>query len=464
MKNKILLPLIALIVTTGCVQKTKISMKVPGEINVKGIHNIAIVNFSSVNANSEQGIYRASNDLLKLAKDEVANVFYDEKFYDFSNLEIESNIKKRSLNSKVKNRFDGILYGKVWWKITPEYKNIIPSKEKLETYTMQTYVSGRTKKGKPIYSTAHLTTKTQDKAFDMHYRVKNATLMMSLNLYKISKNGKLSKVTEVFEIGKGKYEITNGVFKKDITVIGEKEKLDKIKILTKKKETGFLSGLLNISAKKSEKVNADVKTANNLQTIPSKYIMGQELIDKITMKLKKMIAPTRQEFELNIEKGDKKVEKMFDYSAFNAIVSYIVEQKLSLGYDEFYDGFYNMDFVQISKELFAFIDKEKFNKDNKKAKKKAIYKPLKDDELNSMALDHLKTNASMIYNYGLATEAIGNFEAALEIYRFLFNTIDDKNQNYADGIGRSLLALDMNDKVTEEKRNKRKAKKANLLK
>jgi len=223
MKNKILLPLIALIVTTGCVQKTKISMKVPGEINVKGIHNIAIVNFSSVNANSEQGIYRASNDLLKLAKDEVANVFNDEKFYDFSNLEIESNIKKRSLNSKVKNRFDGILYGKVWWKITPEYKNIIPSKEKLETYTMQTYVSGRTKKGKPIYSTAHLTTKTQDKAFDMHYRVKNATLMMSLNLYKISKNGKLSKVTEVFEIGKGKYEITNGLFKKDITVIGEKE-------------------------------------------------------------------------------------------------------------------------------------------------------------------------------------------------------------------------------------------------
>ena len=459
---KILIPLIAIILTTGCVQKTKISMKVPGEINVKGVHKIAIVDFSSVKANSELGVYSANKDLLKLAKDEVANVFYNEPYYSFSNLEIESKLQKGETH-RPKTRFDGLLYGKLWWKVTPEYKNIIPSKKKLESFRKVRYLSGRSKKGKPYYSYSHVTTKKQDKAFNLHYRVKNATLMMSLNLYKISKNGELSKVTEVFEVAKGKFEIKNGDYGDIVSLIGEKENLDKIKSLTKTRDKGFFGNLMNKSAKVSIKVSSDIKVANNISTIPSNYTMEQILIGKITKKLQKMIAPTRQDFEIDIEKGDSKVEKMFDYSAFNSISSYIVETKLAQGNDEFYDGYYGIEFVDTTKEMLAFLDEKKFNEANKTKKEKPKYTPIDDKELEDLAMDHLSANAPMIYNYGLATEAVGNFEYSLEIYRFLFNNIDDKNQNYADGIGRSLLALDMGDKVTENKRNKKKAKKKNSL-
>jgi len=462
-KFKILIPLITLILMTGCVQKTKISMKVPGELNAKGIHKIAISDFSTVKSNSELGLYRASNDLLKLAKDKVIDVFYNEPFYSFSNLEIESRIKNKSLKSNIKDRFDGLMYGKLWWQVSPEYKNIIPSKKNLESYTIRNYVCGRTKKGRAIYCSAHLTTKMQEKAFNIHYRVKNATLMMSLNLYKVSSDGKLSKVTEVFEVAKGKFQIQNGQYKQLISLIGDVENMNKIKSLSKKEDKGFFGKLLGNNSKVSTKVNSDIKISNNINTIPSKFTMSSLLVEKISKKLKTMIAPSLVDFELEIEKGDKKVEKMFDYSAFNSIASYIVEQKLALGNINFYEGYYDVDFMENTKKLISFIDKKEFDLENKKAKEKKQYTPIKSEELEEKATTHLKTNAPLIYNYALATEAIGNFEKSLEIYRYLFNTIDDKNQLYANGIGRSLLALDMGDKVSEETLNKIKAKKKNSL-
>ncbi|MCK5295022.1 MAG: hypothetical protein KAJ49_10235 [Arcobacteraceae bacterium] len=465
-KLKILFPLIALIFATGCTQKTKIAMKVPGELNVKGIHKIAVVDFSSIKANSEAGVYSANDDLLKLAKDEVINLFCNEPFYSFSNLEIEANIKKSDINAEIKDRFDGLLYGKLWWVTTPEYQNIIPSKANLEKYTIVKYVSGRSKKGKTYYSYAHVTTETKDKAFNMHYRVKNATLMMSLNLYKVSKDGKVSKVTEVFEVAKGKFDITNGKYSNLISLIGEQEKLDKFKSLQKKESSFF-------GSKTSKKVNSDFKITNIMTTMPSSYTLNQMLIAKISKTLQKMIAPTTQEFEIEIEKGDSKVEKMFDYSAFNSISSYIVEEKLALGNSKFFEDYYEVDFLENTKNMLAYNDKKEFDDKivaaAKKAKKgeakkePAVYKPIEAKKLEELATDHLKSIAPDIYNYGLATEAIGNFEKSLEIYRYLFNDIDDKNQLYADGIGRSLLALDMGDKVSEKTLNKIKAKKKNRL-
>ena len=464
MKNsfKIILPLIALLLATGCVQKTKIKMKVPGEINLKGVHKIALLDFSSVKSNSENGIYKANKDLLKLAKDEVANIFYEEPYYAFSNLEIEKILAKKS-NAKPLSVFDGMVYGKLWWQVTPEYDNIIPSKTALESYTIKRYVCGKTKKGRAIYCSARLTTKMKDAPFNLHYRVKNATLMMSLDLYKVSQNGKLSKVTEVFEVVKGKFEVKNGEFGKLISLVGAKQKLDKMKVLKdNNKKKGFFAKLLDKNAKVSKEVNTDYKVSNNLQTMPSNYTLGKLVIDKVAQKLRKMIAPTTTQMAIEIEKGDTKIEKMFDYSAFNAINDYIVN-KLAMGNSEFYDGFNDADFINTTKEMLAFVDKKEFDAKNKISKKKETYKPIDDKELTQKAKDYLKDNAAMLYNYGLANEANGNFEKSLEIYRFLFNNIDSKNQKYANGIGRSLMALDMADKVSEEKRNKRKAKKVNSL-
>jgi hypothetical protein len=436
-------------------------MKIPGELNVKGIHKIAIVNFSSIKSNSGMGLYKANKDLLKLAKDEVINLFYNEPFYSMSNLEIESDIKQKDIKANIINRFDGLLYGKLWWVITPEYQNIIPSKATLESYKIVKYQSGISKKGKPYYSYSRVTTKMQDRAFNIHYRVKNATLMMSLNLYKIAKDGKMSKVTEVFEVAKGRFDITNGKYSNIISLIGDQKKLDKIKSLTKKEEKSWLSSFTK--SKVSKKVDTDFKVTNKIETIPSKYTMSQTIIKSISKKLQRMIAPTTQDFELKIEKGDSKVEKLFDYSAFNAISSYIVEEKLALGNAKFYEGYYDVDFLENTKQMIAYNNKKEFEDIIKTKDKKANYDAIEDKVLEKLAKEHLAVNTPLIYNYALATEAIGDFEKSLEIYRYLFNNIDNKNQLYANGIGRSLLALDMGDKLSEKTLNKIKAKKKNSL-
>lgn len=444
---------------TGCVQKTKISMKTPGEINVKGIHKIAIMDFSSVQTNADKGIYAANSSLLKMAKEKVIDTFYNEPYYTFANLEIEDNIKSK--DSAIKDRFDGLLYGKLWWDISKEYKNIIPSKKTLETYTIKTYVCGKTKKGEPVYCDAHLTTSKKDVAFNKPYRAQNATLMMSLSFYKVQKDGKVEKVTETFEVAKATYTIENGTFSNIDMIIHEAKNLDKLTVL-KNQDKGFLS---NIFAKKSTVVNSDVKTIEKMETIPSDYFMQVKLIDKITSKLQKAIAPTTEDIEINIEKGDTKVEKMFDYSAFNSICSYIVESTLAQNNGEFYQDFYDIDFINGAKKLIAFNHQKAFNLSNqgKKEEEKKPYEPLTKEEIEDNAQSFLKSNASAIYNYALATEALGNYEKSLEIYRFLFKEFDNKNPNYASGIGRALFALDMSDKVGEKTLNKIKAHKKGSL-
>lgn len=465
-KVKIIFSIIGVLFLTGCVQKAKISMKMPGELNLKGIHKIAVVDFSSVETNGQLGIYKADSNLLELTKNEVVNVFYNEPFYSFSDLKIEKHIKKQDLKSQINDRFDGLLYGKVWWQKTPEYNNIIPSKFNLETYRIKTYLCGRTKKGEPIYCNAHITTNTQEKAYDKHYRTNNATLMMSLTLYKISQDGMISKVTEVFEVAKGVAQIVNGSFGENFTIIADTQKLDKVTSL-KQQKGGFFDNILKngFMSKTSKEVNTDYKVAHNVATIPTELHLNYKLIQEISQKLQKMISPTTEKFEINIEKGDKKVEKLFDYASYQTVANYIVESVLAQDKAQFYEGFNDLEFYETAKKLIAYNHKQEFELKNnsKEPKEKQAYEPLAQEEIDELSKGYIKTNAPMIYNYALANEAVGNYDKSLEIYRFLFNEIDNINQDYADGIGRSLLALDMNDKVNEETLNKIKSHRKNKI-
>jgi hypothetical protein len=58
----------------------------------------------------------------------------------------------------------------------------------------------------------------------------------------------------------------------------------------------------------------------------------------------------------------------------------------------------------------------------------------------------------------LSLEALGDFERALEIYRFVFQRYENTDQQFADGMGRCLLALDMADRLTEEEMAKIQAR------
>lgn len=466
-KLKLIIAVFAVFLFTGCVQKAKISMKMPGELNLKGIHKIAVVNFSTIETNKELGLYKADDTLLELAKDEVVNVFYNEPFYSFSDLEIEKIIKEKDFKANVNDRFDGLLYGKVWWQKTPEYRNIIPSKYNLESYKIMRYLCGRTDDGDPIYCDAHITTQTQDKAYDKHYRASKGTLMMSLTLYKISADGMITKATEVFEVANGVAKIVNGSFSENFVLIADKKKLDKVAVL-KQKKGGFFDNLLKngFMSKSNEKVDSDMKITSSMNTIPADLHLNYKLVQEISKKLQRMISPTTEEFAINVEKGDKKVEKLFDYSSFKAITSYISKSILAQNNPKFYDSFNDLEYYETAKKLIAYNHKKEFEEANKNKKKEeeiAIYEPLEDGELEELSKNYILKNAPMIYNYALANEAMGNYEKSLEVYRFLFNNIDNVNQDYADGIGRALLALDMNDKVNEETLNKIKAHRKNKI-
>jgi hypothetical protein len=54
-----------------------------------------------------------------------------------------------------------------------------------------------------------------------------------------------------------------------------------------------------------------------------------------------------------------------------------------------------------------------------------------------------------LYNLGLSLEGEGDFERALEVYRYAFYNFASTDQDMADGLGRCLLALDLSDRVIE---------------
>jgi len=157
---------------------------------------------------------------------------------------------------------------------------------------------------------------------------------------------------------------------------------------------------------------------------------------------------------------DKKTKTLIAAEAYMGNVKYLSRAKLAQGYDDLAVIFYDVDFEEAARQVLARLLKAEYEESIRDRAPKDIkpYEPLTRKELAEDADDYLEDHVDDIYNMALSLEALGDFERALEIYRFGFEHYENTDQNYADGLGRCLLALDLADRLTEEEMAKIEAR------
>ena len=455
---------------TGCVQKARISVLQPGEIKLTGVSKIALLDFNTIPSTLGGGVFAADQETCRLARQTVADVFYKDPFYALVDLPLERQIQKTASGVKLKSRLNAVMYGRVWWQVSDEYHNYLPSKMRLETWKGIRYISGYDDKGNPKYAIVKVTTHAQDVFYEKRYRARKATLMMGLSVYHVDKNGHVNKVTHVFEVATMPAFIINGEFSKKLQLVNEEKAAGKVQTL-KTDAGGFMAGLssfmgsIGLNKEKDARAELDACVSHDVCTMPVSVESQAVMCEEIGSRLQRHIAPHREDIPVAVAGLDKKTKTLISAEAYMGNVKYLARAKLAQGYDDLAVIFYDVDFEEAAKQVVARQHKAEYEESIRDKAPKDIpsYEPLTKKELAEDADDYLEDHVDDIYNMALSLEALGDFERALEIYRFGFERYENTDQNYADGLGRCLLALDLADRLTEEEMAKIEAREKSAL-
>ncbi len=424
---------------TGCRSATvPVEVTVPGEFNLSGVSKIALVDFNTLPNDPLAGVYSADKQTLSIAQRMVSSVFSEGKLYQIADLDIEKAIASKYSKAKVGHRFDAVLYGRLWWQISPEYRSAYPKVFTLETWSDVRYDTGAknplTKS--PIYATAHVTRNMQDVLQTLHYRALNASLMLSLTLYRLDKDGKFEKITETFAVASQNFIVDNGKFTAEFAPIGadKEDRASRLKASTEKKS--FFS-----IAEKVKDVLGMATVVQKSATIPTELQVKLMLIGQLSSVLGKKLSPSKVSFNIPCNFDDDKLFNLMKDGAFSAAKDYVVYTVRKNVGNKIADKIDPVAAYDMPKNLVAAKDPKKIT----------------DEDVTDAADDYRE----YLYALAVCEEATGQYEQALYTYRYIFKLKPTKE--YALGISRCLFALGMNDRVKEKsKAQKSAAKKANL--
>ena len=205
----------------GCSTPTiPITMNVSGEVKLNGVSKIALADFNSLPGDPFTGVMAADGETCALVKRAVASAFYASPMYQIVDMDVEKSIHDAE-GSLPKKRFDAVIYGRLWWSVTPETSGQYPHKFTLESWNNVPY----TKKvmGKDVKMIAHVTTQRKDVIKMLDYRVQNATLMLTLSIYRLEKSGDIVKITDTYQVTNQGFTLMNGEMKLDCASVGIKD-------------------------------------------------------------------------------------------------------------------------------------------------------------------------------------------------------------------------------------------------
>lgn len=422
---------IAVSTMTGCrTASIPVEVTVPGEFNLSGVSKIAIVDFNSVKGDSVAGIYAADKDTMSIVQRMIATTFCKGKMYQIANLDIEKEIADKH-TFKLANKFDAVMYGRVWWQVSPEYRNTYPQKFTLERWRNVEYDTGVkdpiTKK--PIYATAHVTQNTKDVLETLYYRAWNANLMLSLTLYRLNKDGQIEKITETYAVASQNFIVDNGKFDTKFVQIGadKASRGERLKASTEKK-----SVFGSLFEKKKKDVSGKFVVVQNNATIPTELQAKLMLAGKLSAQLGNKLTPSKITFNVPCDFEDDKLFNLLKDGAFKA-----------------------------TKEYVSF----KLNNDlGKKIAEEILGWPTYDakNNLSDDVADAVEEYKEYLFAMAVSCEALGDYEEALAAYRYVFNIVPEKET--ALGISRCLFALGMNDRVKEKAKAQKAAGKQSSVK
>ena len=367
----------------------------------------------------------------------VASAFYKNKrVYQIADLDIENEIAKSNSKARVDQKFDAVLYGHLWWQMSPEYLGQYPNKYRLDTwrnvkYTVRTTDSkGRTSS---YTNTKKITTRSQEVATSQYYRARNAWLVLTISLYRVDKNGKLEKITETHTSAGETYIIDNGVISGKVlqpaynTAVSRS---DQLKSIMDEKN----------SAHDNAVVANQVALVRNTNTIPTDLQFKLSLIERLTQELSQKVTPFTVRFEIPNNFDDELFLLLRDgaYKAAQEHIVYTIRKDVG---NKIADKIAPLQLYDIPSYLVPKKDPDEIT--DKKVTKAA------------------KRHIDLLYGLAISEEALGNYEQALETYRYIFNL--DEEEDYSKGISRCLFAIGMNNRLKEKEKAKAAAsEKANI--
>ena len=210
-------------IVAGCSTPTiPVTMNVSGEIKLNGVSKIVLADFNSLPGDSFTGTMAADEETCVLVKRAVASAFYSSPMYQIVDMDVEKQIHDET-ETRPKRRFDAVIYGRLWWQTTPETKGQYPHKFTLETWNNVPYTKKDPITGKEVQLIAKVTTQRKDVLKMLDYRVQNATLMLTLSIYRLEKSGDIVKITDTYQVTNQGFTLMNGERKLDCAGVGIKD-------------------------------------------------------------------------------------------------------------------------------------------------------------------------------------------------------------------------------------------------
>ena len=350
----------------GCKTPLEVEMKVAGEIKLNGVSKIALADFNSLAGDPFTGVMAADAETCALVKRAVASAFYTTPMYQIVDLDVEKDIHDET-SALPNKRFDAVIYGRLWWQVTPETNGQYPCKFTLESWDNVPYVKKNPLTGKEEKLIAHVTTQQRDVIKMLDYRVRNATLMLTMAVYRLGLNGDVEKITDTYQVTNQGFTLMNGKMKLDCTSVGIKDDNAVTRLqATGKNEaqptayeemfkqksvsladvgatagqlasgvTGGLGAGLFGGKDEAAAPKADAKKSGRKVDANGKLILTQEtvsmptelqaklmLASSISRSLSAKLAPSTAKFEVNVDLGDTRLENLLRNGAYKSARDY----------------------------------------------------------------------------------------------------------------------------------------------
>lgn len=353
-------------IVAGCSTPTiPVTMNVSGEIKLNGVSKIALADFNTLPGDPFTGSMAADAETCALVKRAVASSFYASPMYQVVDMDVEKDIHDET-GSRPKKRFDAVIYGRLWWQTTPETSGRYPHKFTLQTWENVPYVKKDPVTGKQIPLVAKVTTQRKDVLEMLDYRVRNATLMLTLSIYRIEGNGSVVKITDTYQVTNQGFTLMNGEVKLDCANVGVKDDnaVSRLQATGKNEESstayedmfvpkqasladaakelanagaalvsGFSalgSGLAGADEKKEEtnangrKIDANGKIILTQETVsmPTELQAKLMLASSVSKNLCAKFAPSKVTFDVSADLGDTRLVNLLKNGAFESAKEY----------------------------------------------------------------------------------------------------------------------------------------------
>ena len=450
----------------GCTTPTiPVTMNLAGEVKLNGVSKIALADFNSLKGDAFTGVMAADKETCALVKRAVASAFYTSPMYKIVDMDLEKDIHDKT-NAKPGKRFDAVIYGRLWWQITPVTKGKYPRVYTLNAWDKVPYMKKDPITRKNIPAVKTVMKESKDVLAMLDYRTQSATLMLTLSIYRLEQSGDIVKIADTYQVSNQGFTLMDGdmmrleaasVGIKDDNEVTRLQKTDSGSWLTRRKNTDnsekpttayeemFLG---KVGGKREQSKGKMQKTVSMPTELQAKLMLASSVSSSLSAKL----APSKATFNVPADFGDSRIKNLIKEGAFKSAKAFsLYTLRQTMG-------------KQICAYLVRFLPELgepcSYPVPDSGTQVKDYNELLKSED---KVMDYLasKDLDEYFYALGISSEAAQDLDVAQEYYRFAFKV--NPCEAYALGISRTYLAMGESGRLQQTKKAQKKAEKKTSL-